>query len=134
MIKRTFECAKGHITEPFVRSDDDLEALKKANKLLCMECGDRIEKIHLPTTRVNSGVSRGTANQGNSPSPQEVKAELVRLRRAVEKECENVGDALAKEIRAGRDKVYGELTPKDRRELTEEGRPFHTIPWIEFDS
>jgi hypothetical protein len=71
-----------------------------------------------------------------APSPAQMRAALVELRRQVETNCDYVGERFAEEARrihhgeADPHGIYGEASADESRELAEEGISFGRIPWI----
>ena len=72
----------------------------------------------------------------DQPSPMRIRDALVKLRQHVEGHAENVGHRFADEVRAihhgdaDERPIYGDATPDETRELTEEGIEITLIPWI----
>lgn len=66
----------------------------------------------------------------------EMMRQLTEMRRAVEENCDYVGDRFAEEARrihygeTDPRGIYGEASAKDVEELREEGVAFHRIPWL----
>ena len=70
----------------------------------------------------------------------QVKNDLNKLRKFVEKNFEFAGDQFVKKIRSAyydknnKKSYYGTTTPEERDELKEEGIDLLTIPWIDKDN
>jgi hypothetical protein len=70
------------------------------------------------------------------PTPAQMRAMLVELRRQVEANCDYVGERFAEEARkihygeVDPHGIYGEATAEESRELAEEGIEFGRIPWV----
>ena len=68
------------------------------------------------------------------------KKNLLKIRKYVEKNFENVGKNLSKKVREiyynkdGKKTIYGTVTQKERNELAEEGIDLISIPWVEKDN
>ena len=66
-----------------------------------------------------------------------VKKQLLKFRRYIEKNCINVGSNFAQEARnIHYDKktskgIYGQATPEETSELQDEGIDVATIPWVD---
>jgi hypothetical protein len=69
-----------------------------------------------------------------SPQEREFRAKLKELREHLTKNAENVGGKFPEEARKmhygeiEHRSIYGEATPKDAKELAEEGIEFHPLP------
>jgi hypothetical protein len=72
----------------------------------------------------------------SGPMPAHVRAMLQRLRSEVEKNCDYVGPAFAKEARkmhrgeSDKHGIYGETTPSEAEALAEEGIEVARMPWV----
>ena len=71
-------------------------------------------------------------------SAKEIRKNLLKIKKFVEKNFEYVGDKFTQEMRSiyyGNKKkkrnIYGTTTEKERKDLREEGIELTTIPWIE---
>ena len=68
------------------------------------------------------------------------KKELHKIREFVEKNFEFVGDKLSQKVREiyydkkTKKSIYGTATPKERKELADEGIELLSIPWISKDN
>ena len=68
---------------------------------------------------------------------KKVKKELVKIRKFVEKNFENVGKNFSREVRnvyydnRKNKNIYGEATPEEAEELKEEGIEVASIPWVD---
>ena len=68
------------------------------------------------------------------------KKQLLELRKFIEKNFEYVGNNFSKKVREiyydknSKKMIYGTSTPKERKELAEEGIDLLTIPWIQKDN
>ena len=131
MILFTLRCAAGHEFEGWFRDGETFEAQQKAGEIACPDCGDaRVEKALMAP---NIGRSHKNAQM---PSPAQVRAALVELRRRVETNCDYVGERFAEEARkihygeVDPHGIYGEASAEESRELTEEGISFGRVPWV----
>ena len=131
MIRFTLRCAAEHEFEGWFRSGEAFEAQQKAGEVACPDCGDaRIEKALMAPN-----IGRSHKNLP-APSPAQMRAALLELRRQVETNCNYVGPRFAEEARkihygeADPQGIYGEATADESRELSEEGIAFGRIPWV----
>ena len=67
---------------------------------------------------------------------KKVQKELVKIRKFVEKNFENVGKDFPREVRnvyydnRKNKNIYGQATPEETEELKEEGIEVASIPWV----
>ena len=72
----------------------------------------------------------------HSENIKKVKKELIKIRKFVEKNFENVGDNFSREVRnvyydkRKNKNIYGRATPEETQELKEEGIEVTGIPWV----
>ena len=68
---------------------------------------------------------------------KKVKKELVKIRKFVEKNFEDVGKDFPREVRnvyydnRKNKNIYGQTTPEETEELQEEGIEVASIPWVD---
>jgi hypothetical protein len=68
--------------------------------------------------------------------PKELREALLKVREAVEQNCEHVGDKFAEEARkihygeSNKRGIYGETSDEEAEALNEEGIEFGRLPWI----
>ena len=131
MILFSLRCASGHEFEAWFRDGDGFEAQLKAGEITCPHCGDAQVEKAMMAPRI--GRSR---EKTRAPSPAQMRAALVELRRQVEANCDYVGERFAEEARrihhgeADPHGIYGEATSEESKELAEEGISFGRIPWV----
>jgi hypothetical protein len=129
MILFTLRCAAGHEFEAWFRDGDGFAAQQTTGEIACPQCGDsHVEKAVMAP---NIGRARNKA-----PSPAQLRAALVELRRQVETNCDYVGERFAEEARrihygeADPHGIYGEASAEESRKLADEGISVGRIPWI----
>ncbi|MBV9860294.1 MAG: DUF1178 family protein [Alphaproteobacteria bacterium] len=132
MILFTLRCANEHEFEAWFRDSDGFEAQSEAGEIACPHCGDgTVEKALMAP---NIGRSREAKVPG--PSPAQMRAALVELRRQVEQNCDYVGERFAEEARrihygeTDPHGIYGEATAEESHALADEGIRVGSIPWI----
>jgi hypothetical protein len=70
-------------------------------------------------------------------SAKKIKKELLKFKKYIEQNCENVGDNFAQEARnihydnKKSKSIYGRATAEEANELQDEGIDIATIPWID---
>ena len=131
MILFSLRCASGHEFEAWFRDGDGFEAQLKADEITCPHCGDAQVEKAVMAPRIGRSREKTPA-----PSPAQMRAALVELRRQVEANCDYVGERFAEEARrihhgeADPHGIYGEATSEESKELAEEGISFGRIPWV----
>ena len=131
MILFSLRCASGHEFEAWFRDGDGFEAQLKAGEITCPHCGDAQVEKAVMAPRIGRSREKAPA-----PSPAQMRAALVELRRQVEANCDYVGERFAEEARrihhgeADPHGIYGEATSEESKELAEEGISFGRIPWV----
>ena len=131
MILFALRCGSGHEFEAWFRDGDGFEAQQKAGEVACPHCGDAQVEKAMMAPRIGRSREKTPA-----PSPAQMRAALVELRRQVEANCDYVGERFAEEARrihhgeADPHGIYGEATSEESKELAEEGISFGRIPWV----
>ena len=144
MILYSLRCAEDHEFDGWFRDSAGFDKQRESGFLTCPECGSTDVSKALMTPRLSS------AREASVPVPEptkqvmpqaaELKRQLLVLRRAVQENCDYVGDRFAEEARkihygeAEAHGIYGETTPDDAESLREEGVEFGAIPWVREDS
>lgn len=164
MIKYRLRCNQAHEFDSWFRDSAAFDALAQAGALSCPECGaSDVEKALMapsigrspkrarrrpaaaepvslpapaPATDVASPVESKIAQMAPGDKMREA---LFALKRAVEKNAENVGDRFADEARkihrgeADARHIYGDASAAEAEALAEEGVPVARIPWPKHD-
>ena len=132
MIRYALICDHAHEFEGWFGSSSDFDDQQGRGLIGCPVChSTAVEKaIMAPAV---SGTKKRT-----EPSPAKMQAMMMeamgRVRRHVEDNYDNVGDSFAKEARlihegkAEERGIYGEATPKEVRDLVEDGVPVAPLP------
>jgi len=133
MIRYALACDHEHEFEGWFGSSADYDDQQARGLLRCPVCdsGGVRKQIMAPSI---AGTKR-TVRDDPAPKPQAMMMEAMsRLRRHVEETFDDVGDGFAKEARAiheGRAEdrgIYGQASPKEVRELVEDGVPVAPLP------
>lgn len=135
MIVFELKCSSDHRFEAWFRDGAAYDAQVRDGTLACPLCGDHAVTKAPMAPRIAKG--RDTAPDDRAKQAQaEVLTKLREIRKAVEENCDYVGDRFAEEARrihygeTDPRGIYGETTPKEAEELKEEGVTFQRIPWL----
>jgi len=134
MIKFNLICKCGRTFESWFSSSEEYNSLLKKKLINCIYCDSTSVKKSIMAPNLSSKSNKTT---NIDKSAKNIKKELLKFRKYIEKNCKNVGDNFAKEARnIHYDKksskgIYGRATPEETLELEEEGIDVATIPWID---
>ena len=133
MIKYNLKCKNKHEFESWFLDSKEFDRLHKKKLIECVFCKTTSIKKSIMSPRI--------VNNNEVPFPtqeiKKIKKDLIKLRRFVEKNFENVGDNLPNEVRKihyskNKNKnIYGTASLKQTEELREEGIDLTTSPWIQ---
>jgi hypothetical protein len=149
MIHYTLICAKGHEFDSWFQNSTAFDRQAKRGLVTCPHCGSaKVEKA-IMAPRLSSSKKRKTPAETPvsaapapekapvammSPQEQEFRTKLKELREHLTKNADNVGPKFPEEARKmhygeiEHRSIYGEASPKDAKELAEEGIEFHPLP------
>jgi len=149
MILFELKCASDHRFEAWFRDGAAYDAQAAAGTISCPLCGDtkvgkapmapRIAKRLRDPAEPAKAVAPtpvGAADDKAAALQAEVLRQLGELKRAVEENCDYVGDRFAEEARrihygeTDPRGIYGEASDGEVAELKEEGVTIHRIPWL----
>jgi hypothetical protein len=149
MIHYALVCNKGHNFESWFPDSAAYDKQAKRGIVTCPHCGSaKVEKAIMAPRLSSASKKRkapaeapvAPAPEANAPvamiSPQEheFRSKLKELREHLTKNADNVGQKFPEEARKmhygeiEHRSIYGEATPKDAKELLEEGIEFHPLP------
>ncbi|MFZ5719328.1 MAG: DUF1178 family protein [Pseudomonadota bacterium] len=133
MIRYALTCDHEHEFEGWFSSSSDYDDQQGRGLLECPMCGSKGVRKQIMAPAV-----AGTKRTVREVPPAKMQAMMMeaagRIRRHVEENFDDVGDAFAAEARAiheGRSEdrgIYGQATPKEVRELVEDGVPVAPLP------
>jgi hypothetical protein len=132
MIKYALACDRAHEFEGWFGSSSDFDDQQAKGLLECPVCASKAVKKQIMAPAVAG--ARKTARDDPAPKAEMMMQAMGRLRRHVEANFDDVGDAFAREARAiheGRAEdrgIYGQASPKEVRELVEDGVPVAPLP------
>ncbi len=139
MIKYALGCAGGHNFDSWFPDSEAYEKQRKRGLVACPECGDvRVEKAIMSPAVVG-------ADHAVAPAPAEVLMDgqrrqardmLVRLRREIEANTEDVGASfprVARAIHEGEEPeraIRGKASPDEAKALIEDGVGVMPMPFL----
>jgi len=154
MILYRLRCAKGHEFDSWFKDGKTYERQEKRSLIGCPACGSakitrapmapRIGKggksveapVEAPAEAVPAAAPDPQVAALARSMPPEMREALTRLREAVEKNLEPVGEKFAEEARkihygeSDKRGIYGQTTDEEAEALAEEGIEFGRLPWI----
>ena len=133
MIKYSLRCSANHQFEGWFSSSADFDRQKEEALLECPVCGSPdVEKaLMAPAVRTSRRAAR---NEAMETIRKEWNAAAKKAQEHVEKNFENVGKSFPEEARkqhygeAKAKPIYGEATPKEVKELKDEGVSVAPVP------
>jgi hypothetical protein len=132
MIRYALVCEHGHEFEGWFGSSDDFDGQAAKGLLECPLCATKAVRKQIMAPAV-VGAKKTMQDEGAAKAQMMMQA-MGRLRRHVEENFDDVGDAFASEARAiheGRAEdrgIYGQASPKEVRDLLEDGVPVAPLP------
>jgi hypothetical protein len=133
MIRYALTCEHEHEFEGWFASSTDFDDQQGRGLLECPMCASRMVRKQIMAPAV-----AGTKRTAREAAPAKMQAMMMeaagRIRQHVEENFDDVGDAFASEARAiheGRAEdrgIYGQATPKEVRDLVEDGVPVAPLP------
>ena len=136
MIKYNLKCKNKHEFESWFSNSKEFEKLRTKKMIECIYCKSKvIEKSIMSPLVLNK--EEKTKKEKSLEDFTKVKKELVKIRKFVEKNFENVGKNFSREVRnvyydnRKNKNIYGEATPEETEELKEEGIEIASIPWVD---
>ena len=134
MIKFNLICKCGETFESWFASSKEFTSLSKKKLVICINCNSTSVKKSIMSPNL---VTKSNKKTDVQDSAKKIKKELLKFKKYIEKNCENVGDNFAQEARnihydkKKSKRIYGKATHEETSELREEGIEVTTIPWID---
>ena len=136
MIKYNLKCKNNHDFESWFSSSKEYEKLKLKKMIECIFCKSKnVKKSIMSPNILNKYEKRLYLKSKNEY--ERVKKDLLKIRKFVEKNFENVGSNFSREVRnvyydnRKNKNIYGQATPEEAKELKQEGIEITSIPWVE---
>ena len=132
MIRYALACGAGHDFEGWFGSSGDFDDQSVRGLVSCPMCGSAEVRKQIMAPAVFT--TKGREGPASGPSREMMMEMASRVRRHVEENFDDVGDAFAREARAiheGRSEergIYGEATPEEVKALVEDGVPVAPLP------
>jgi hypothetical protein len=155
MIRYALLCDRKHEFEIWFQNSADYDKQRKRSLVACPVCSStKVEKaLMAPSLGRGSRKGRAAADAAEiapappetpapekapvammSPQEREFRAKLKELREHLTRNADNVGPKFPEEARKmhygeiEHRSIYGEASPQEAKELTEEGIEFHPLP------
>ena len=136
MIKYNLKCKNKHEFESWFSNSKEFERLRSRKMIECIYCKSKeVEKSIMSPLVLNK--EEKTKKEKSLENFKKVQTELVKLRKFVEKNFEDVGKNFPREVRnvyydnRKNKNIYGQATPEETEELKEEGIEVTSIPWVD---
>ena len=133
MIRYALICEHEHAFEGWFGASADYDYQQSRGLLECPVCGTRAVAKQIMAPAV-AGTKRTRRDEAGEPTHAMMMEAMSQVRRHVEENFDDVGDAFAAEARAiheGRSEergIYGQATPAEVRDLVEDGVPIAPLP------
>jgi hypothetical protein len=133
MIRYALACEHEHEFEGWFGASADFDDQQARGLLECPVCASKAVRKAIMAPAV-SGTKKKAQDVASAQTQAMMMEAMGRIRRHVEENFDDVGDAFAKEARAiheGRSEdrgIYGQATPKEVRALVEDGVPVAPLP------
>jgi hypothetical protein len=148
MVIYNLVCKKKHSFEGWFPSFEDFQKQLDKKLVSCPTCGTtRVEKVphacavHVKKEQLSPPPAKKPRKDVPAqPSPAEFKEMLLRVHHYVKENFEDVGPRFAEEAKqihkgaADERPIHGTATPKEAKDLVEEGVPFVALPKPDLDS
>ena len=133
MIRYALTCDHDHHFEGWFASSADFDEQQGRGLLDCPVCASKAVRKQIMAPAIS-----GTKRTGRDVEPARMQAMMMeaagRIRAHVEENFDDVGDSFATEARAihegkAEDRgIYGQATPREVRDLVEDGVPVAPLP------
>ncbi len=136
MIKYNLKCENSHEFESWFSDSKEFEKLKKKRLLECIYCSSKKINKSLMAPMISLAKNEKNLVKINEKIKNE-RQKLVKLRKYIENNFENVGKNFSKKVREiyydkkNNKTIYGTTTLKERQDLEDEGIDLVSIPWVE---
>tara|TARA_Y100000590_G_scaffold458961_1_gene614802 strand:+ start:884 stop:1306 length:423 start_codon:yes stop_codon:yes gene_type:complete len=136
MIKYNLKCNNKHEFESWFSSSKEFEKLNSKKMIECIYCkSKKIAKSIMSPLVVNK--EDQTKQNKSIEDFKKIRKELLKIRKFVENNFENVGKDFPREVRnvfydnRKNKNIYGQATQEEAEELKDEGIDISSIPWVD---
>jgi len=137
MIKYNLKCENSHIFEAWFKNSAAYDEQSSRKVISCALCGSHvIEKAPMAPSVPKKGNRKKPLQNTETKQVAAAISALKEIRKAVEENCDYVGNQFAEEARkihygeTDNRGIYGETTEDERAELADEGVEVASLPWI----
>ena len=136
MIKYNLQCKNKNEFESWFSSSKEFEKLISKKMVECIYCKSKEVKKSIMSPLVLNKEEK-TKKEKSSSEFKKIQKELIKIRKFVEKNFENVGKNFSREVRnvyydnRKNKNIYGQATPEETEELKEDGIEVASIPWVD---
>ena len=140
MIKYILRCSKAHEFESWFSNSEEFDKLNKKNLLECIYCSSKKIKKSIMAPMISNNKKKYDQIRIIEKEFKNEKNKLLKLRKYIEKNFNYVGKDFSKVVREvyydkkSKKAFYGTASPKERKELAEEGIDLLSIPWVDKDN
>lgn len=140
MIKYNLNCEQEHEFESWFSDSKEYEKLIKKKLIECIYCKSKKIEKSIMSPKVSRLNLKKKTEHVNQNELKNIRKDLIKIRKFVEKNFRYVGDNLFKEVKEVHfnnkksKNIYGVTTDEQRKELSEEGIELTTIPWLKKDN
>ncbi|MBX3456480.1 DUF1178 family protein [Ferrovibrio sp.] len=134
MIKYELKCDSGHVFEAWFQDSSTYDRQRGRKQVHCPVCNShKISKAPMAPRLARSSEARAA---DEAKQAQAARQALLQLREHVERNADYVGSEFPEEARkmhygdAEHRNIYGEASPEEAKELSDEGIEVTSIPWI----
>ena len=136
MIKYNLKCNNKHEFESWFSNSNEFEKLKSKKLIECIYCkSKKVDKSIMSPIVLNK--DEKIKKDDSLENFKKVKKELVKIKKFIENNFENVGKDFPKEVRniyynnRKNKNIYGNTTQEEAEELKEEGIEIASVPWVD---
>ena len=136
MIKYILKCVNKHEFESWFSDSKEFEKLRSKNMIECSFCKTKSVTKSIMSPRIATKEEKAK-NKESLKEIEKIRKDLLKMRKFVEKNFEYVGNQFPREVRniyydkRKNKNIYGNATPEETQELSEEGIELTTIPWVD---
>ena len=140
MIKYNLKCENKHEFESWFSESEEFDRLKNKNLIECIFCSSKKVDKSIMAPNVTSSKINNNQKQISNLKMKNIKKDLLKLRKFVEKNFEFVEQNFADKVREvyydknNKKNIYGQTTKEEKEELKEEGIDLVNIPWVNKDN